>query len=430
MHLQEVETLTGGQMTGADVVFNSVSIDTRTLLPGDLFVAISGPNFDGNEFVDTAAAGKAVAAIVSRPVSSTLPTVSVADTRKALGQLGGHNRRMSKACVLALTGSQGKTTVKEMLASILGIHARVLVTRGNLNNELGVPLTLLQISAEHEFAVVEMGANAPGEIAYTTGLVLPDIAHITNASGTHLEGFGSVEGVARAKGEIWQGLGQDGTAIINIDDPFAASWSEQIQSRKIVNISAAGNVDAHYSVSAVKLSGAGGSSFRLQTPQGTQTIRLALLGMHNIANALAAAAMALEAGATLDDVSRGLARVQPVEGRLKMKRGLNNCRVIDDSYNASPASFRAAIDVLKSFPGRAILVAGDMGELGAEAEKAHHELGLYAAMQGIDHLYACGSLSAITAKSFGMNAVHESSLQLLADKLKEQLQQDVTVLIK
>lgn len=430
MQLHEVEKITDGTRSGENVAFSSVSIDTRTLSPDALFVAITGVNFDGHDFISEASEKKAAAAVIERRIKACLPAVMVNDTRRALGLLGNYNRKLSSARVLALTGSQGKTTVKEMLSTILKQSASVLWTRGNLNNELGVPLTLLEIDSSHAFAVIEMGANAPGEIAYTTKLAEPDIAHITNAAGTHLEGFGSIDGVARAKGEIWSGLRPGGIAVINLDDKYAELWIEQSASRKVIGISADGNPEADYFITDISLAGAGGSTFILHTPEGEINIELTLLGRHNVANALAAAAMAMEAGSDLEAVSAGLREVKPVAGRMTLKSGPKGSKVIDDSYNASPSSFKAAIDVLCDMPGEHVLVIGDMAELGESAEQAHQELGVYATTRGVNRLFATGSLSALAARSFGGEAIHEDSREALAEKLKEVLQEGVTVLVK
>ena len=430
LRLSQLQAVTGGTLQGADVTFSAVSTDTRTLQPGDLFVALKGPNFNGNAFVATAAAKHAAAALVSEAVSAALPVLQVADTRVALGKLGRHNRRLASARVIALTGSQGKTTVKEMTASILREAGSVLSTQGNLNNDYGVPLTLLRLDASHRFAVIEMGANAGGEIAYTTALAEPDIAHITCVAPTHVEGFGSLQGVARAKAEIWQGLGKGGTAVLNLDDANVMAQYQPQAGVKTVTVSAAGKATADYRIAAMQDAGLAGTSFELQTPQGNVAISLALPGLHNAANALAAAALALEAGATLQQVQQGLASTASVKGRLVVRRGRNGAVILDDTYNASPASFKAAIDVLATQPGIRIVVAGDMAELGTLEVEGHREVGAYARARGVEMFYATGALMREALAAFGAAAVHADDCATLGALLQPLLGSNVSVLVK
>lgn len=430
LRLSQVQAVTGGILTGADVDFRAVSTDTRTVQPGDLFVALKGPNFNGNAFVAMAADKQAVAALISEPVSALLPTLQVADTRIALGQLGRYIRRLSSARVIALTGSQGKTTVKEMTATILGEAGAVLSTQGNLNNDYGVPLTLLRLDASHNFAVVEMGANAGGEIAYTTSLAEPEIAHITCVAPTHVEGFGSLQGVARAKSEIWQGLGEGGIAVLNLDDANVMDHYVPRNGVKAVTISATGKLSADYRLAGVRDHGLAGSEFELQAPSGSVTVRLALPGLHNAANALAAASLALEAGATLAHVRSGLQQIHSVKGRLVVKRGKRGSVILDDTYNASPASFKAAIDVLATQNGLRIVVGGDMAELGSMKEAGHREVGAYAKAKGIDHFYATGTLMQEALDAFGSKSVHAADCAALGALLQPLLSSNVSVLVK
>lgn len=428
--LEQARTITGGTLSGANVSFSAVSTDTRTLQPGELFIALKGPSFDGNDFVAIAQERGACAALVSADVATALPTLRVEDTRIALGQLGRANRQASKAKVIALTGSQGKTSVKEMTATILAQAGKVHATRGNLNNDFGVPLTLLQLGAEHDYAVIEMGANAPGEIAYTTKLAEPDIALINNIAPTHLEGFGSLQGVATAKAEIWQGLKPNGCAVVNLDDMNIPRHAKVSSSQKVVGISAKGQTSALYGVEVVEDLGLEGSRFSVWTPQGKTKLKLTLPGRHNVANALAAIALAMEAGAKLEHVERGIAEMRSVKGRLVVQQGRAGATIIDDSYNASPASFRAAIDVLKAREGLRIVVAGDMGELGAEKQRAHVELGEYARDAGIDLFMGTGELTRLAVEAFGPKGVHAPDWQALATAVLPHLAADVTVLVK
>ncbi|MDT8397172.1 MAG: UDP-N-acetylmuramoyl-tripeptide--D-alanyl-D-alanine ligase [Pseudomonadales bacterium] len=428
--LTEISAFTGGVHHGRDVAVNSVSIDTRTLERGDLFIAIRGPNFNGEDFIEKAVEKGAVAAMVNSDVVSSIPVIRVNDTRRALGQFGKMNREFALARMIGITGSQGKTTVKEMVAAILKNCGDVLFTKGNLNNELGVPLTLLKIEKRHKYAVIEMGANKKGDIAYTSSMVKPHIAHITNVAGTHLEGFGSLDAVARAKGEIWKGLDSAGLAIINSDDNYAESWKREAGDKKIITISARGKTDADYYVSDAGSRHDGVRNFTLHNPAGRAGIQISLLGEHNVANALAAAAISIEAGADIEAVKKGLREFRPVNGRLCLKKGMNDSLLVDDSYNASPSSFRAAIDVLVEFQGEKILVAGDMGELGPQAVAEHCALGSYALNKGVDRLFATGSLSEYTARQFGNKAVHCADRDALAEKIRPYLMSGVTVLIK
>lgn len=430
MNLREIQEISGGILKGSDVTFNSVSIDTRTMQPGALFVAIKGERFNGNEFVEEAAKKQAAAAIVSESLEVELPTLQVEDSRLALGLLARRNRELCKARIIALTGSQGKTTVKEMTAAILQHCGKVLKTAGNLNNDYGVPLTLLNLEAGHQFAVIELGANAPGEISYTSALVRPEVAHITNIAPTHLEGFGDLDGVARAKSEIWENMAPEGVAVINLDDAYGGYWMEQLKGRKLVCISALGKAMADFRVSDLQFGEGMQSRFTLNTPEGSIAIRLNLPGQHNVANALAAAALSIQAGAELEDVRQGLEDMQSVSGRMQNLKGPNASILINDAYNASPSSFRAAIDVLAAQPGIRIVAMGDMAELGKEQEEAHREIGRYAAEKGIDMLLATGPMSGLAVESFGAGSRHFTGLEELAADLLPRLGSDVTVLIK
>jgi UDP-N-acetylmuramoyl-tripeptide--D-alanyl-D-alanine ligase len=414
---------------GVDVNFSRVSTDTRTLRPGDLYIALRGASFDGNDFVDQAFENGAGAAIVSSPQAVRSPCLLVADTTAALAELALLNRQRSSARVVAITGSQGKTSVKEMIGRILSVSHRTLVTRGNFNNHIGVPLTLLELDETHECAVIELGASGLGEIAWTVRLAQPHVAVLTNAAATHLEGFGSLAGVVQTKGEIIDGLPADGTAVLNADDPHFAVWRARAGQRRALCFSLH-DTSADYQASAILIDGREGTQFTLHTPAGDCGITLHLLGLHNVANALAASAAAMAAGATLEDVRVGLALVRPVAGRLCLREAANGAALVDDTYNASPSSFRAAIDVLRGFPGRRILIMGDMGELGSDAESGHRYVGDYARSCGIDTLWATGPLSRLAVSGFGEGALHFASIDSLIAHALVNTDAQCSVLIK
>ena len=420
-----------GELIGRNAGFGAVSTDTRDLRPGELFVALRGENFDGNAFVPAACRRGAVGAVVSRLSPEDLPQLLVADTGLALAQVARINRERSSARVLAVTGSQGKTTVKEMLRAILCFEGECLATRANLNNTVGVPLTLLQLETRHRFAVIEMGANRAGEIACSTAAAQPDIALITNAAMAHTEGFGGVQGVVRAKGEIIEGLRRDGILLLNAADPNVDQWRRRGAAFRLRQFSlheVPGQSD--YYARDITLNGSGQPAFTLIGPQGRLEIRLQLLGEHNISNAVAAAAAAFEAGAGPEAVRLGLEAAVPAPGRLCPLGGRAGLRIIDDSYNAGPGSFRAAIDLLAALPGSRVLIAGDMLELGDGAEALHHEVGRYAARRGIEQLWAAGCLSRHTAAGFGANSRYFPDRKKLIGALGSVFEPACVILVK
>lgn len=429
--LSDLAQRLAGELQGNDVEVRAVGIDTRTLQPGDLYVALRGPNFDGHDYLDMAAEQGACAAMVSRDIAHRLPRLKVTDTRRALGQLAAEWRRAGHARVVAVTGSNGKTTVKEMLAAILGQNASVLATRGNLNNDIGLPLTLTRLQDE-DYAVLELGANHPGEIDYLSRIAAPDVALLINAGRAHLEGFGDLEGVARAKAEILNGLATTGTFVYNADDHFAPLWRELAAGRQCLGFGHGANADIR-SPGAARLSWDEQgfvSHFQVQTPTGTFEIALGLAGEHNRMNALAACAGAIALGVPVEQIQAGLASLRPVAGRLCPVSNALGIRLIDDSYNANPDSVAAAIAVLAGAPGRRTLVLGDLAELGAGASALHAQLGEQAQAAGIEHLYTCGRLSAAAAKAFGAGAVHFSDRQTLAAYLAEHLDAGDSILVK
>lgn len=425
--LREVARQVNGQVIGDDTAFTAVSIDSRRLPVGALFVALAGPNFDGHDFVSAAREQGASAALVSRAVADPLPQVRVADTRLALGQWALAWRSRFTGPLIALTGSNGKTTLKEMIAAILRERGPTLATEGNLNNDLGVPLTLLRLNAEHAYAVIEIGANHHGEIAYLTQLARPDVAIVNNAGPCHLEGFGDVAGVARGKGEIFQGLGSDGVAIINRDDPYADYWVGLNPGRRILDF----GLDRPAAVHGQWLDPAD-NRFQLITEVGEVAITLPLPGRHNVRNALAAAAATLAVGATLTEIRQGLEGLQGVGGRMQRLHGQYGGIVVHDAYNANPASLAAALQTMGAEPGGKWLVLGDMYELGPTADELHAQSGQEARLAGFERLYALGRHSRAAAAAFADGGRHYDDAEALIAELTHDLQDSspAVVLIK
>ena len=433
MQLSQIAPVLHGRLVGGDAQCSAVSTDTRNIQPGDLFIALKGEHFDGAQFVAQAAEAGAVAAIVNEGGELhgvTCPVLYVADTRLALGALAAWWRRRFDLSLVAVTGSNGKTTVKEMLAAILRAHAggeeRVLATRGNFNNDIGMPLTLLKLSESHRYAVIEMGMNHAGEIDYLSRIAQPDVALVNNASGAHLQGLGSVEGVARAKGEIFVGLPARGTAVINADDAHAALWRTLAGEHRVYDF-------ALTHAAAVKgdwqAQGYGGL-LRARTPAGDLQVLLQVPGEHNARNALAAATMALALHVPLSTIAQALAAFGGVAGRLQRKPAVHGATLIDDTYNANPASMRAALEVLAQAPGKRIFVLGDMGELGENAAQFHREIGIAARELGIERLFALGELSALAVGEFGTGARHFAGIEDLQKELEQGLDAQTTVLVK
>ena len=430
---------------GQDVQFSAVSTDTRALKPGDLYIALRGEKFDGADFVAQAASSGAVAALINKDsfekltailgtqspgLSTAIPILLVGDTRIALGQLAAYWRKQFDIPLVAITGSNGKTTVKEMLAAILraasGSDGAVLATRGNLNNDIGMPLTLLKLNAQHRYAVIEMGMNHPGEIDYLTRIARPQVALINNASGAHLEGMGSVEAVAHAKGEIFAGLQHEGSAIINADDAYAPLWRSLASVHSLLEF----GLNSEADVSGVWHPRATGLRLTVQTPSGDFTADLQVPGEHNARNALAATAAAIALNLPLESIVAGLEKFGGVAGRLQRKQARNGAVVIDDTYNANPASLQAAIAVLAQAGGRRVLVLGDMGELGKNAAGFHAGIGAVARQSGIEKLYALGELSRNAVREFGGEAQHFDCVEDLLVVLEKELETGTTVLVK
>jgi len=415
---------------GDDCSFTGVSIDSRAITPSQVFVALTGPRFDGHDYLDQVAAKGAVGALVEREIpGSSLPQLIVGDTRKALAQLGAMNRNaFIDKPVAAITGSSGKTTVKEMLASILRTRGPVLATRGNLNNELGVPLTLLELSSAVDAAVIELGASRVGEIAFTVSLTKPHVVVLTNAGTAHVGEFGGPEKIVQAKGEIIEGLDARGVAVLNRDDKAFDIWVARAAGRKVLSFSRNSGLADFYATD-LGIDARGCPTFTLNGPTGSAQVQLNLLGAHNVANALAAAAAAYALDVSLPGIVTGLNDVQPVKGRTVAQLASNGMRVIDDTYNANPTSVAAAADILAGFPGRRILVLGDIGELGDWAEQGHRDVGEYAAGK-VDALYAVGPLMAHAVKAFGQDARHFANQADLIEALRAEQDKNTTLLIK
>ena len=429
--LQAAARVVGGQLHGADRPYLSVSTDTRTLQPGALFVALQGPRFDGAAFVAAAAAGGAAGAIVPQRVAADLPQIEVADTLAALQALGSSWRRAFRRPLVAVAGSNGKTTVKEMTAAILGVGGPCLATLGNLNNHIGVPLTLLRLDERYRAAVVELGATRIGDVAALMALAQPTASLITNAGDEHLEGFGDLDGVARGEGEAIGALSEDGIAIINADDAYAGYWQQVAGARTTLRFGV--REPADFAASGISHGIEDGeflTHFALTTPAGAAAVTLYAGGAHNVLNALAAAAAASAAGATLDDIVTGLGRFRPVGGRLQLKPGLRGGWIIDDSYNANPSSVRAGLDVLRTLPQPTWVVLGEMAELGAAGAAAHADIGAHARACGAARLFCVGATTPLAVAAFGPGAEWFADVESLIARVRAELPAAATILVK
>jgi len=427
--LNQLARILGADVSGDDLTFDAVTTDTRKITPGCLFVALKGERFDAHDFAEQAKAAGAGALLVSRKLDIDLPQAVVKDTRLAFGELAAWVRQQVPARVVALTGSSGKTSVKEMTAAILSQCGNTLYTAGNLNNDIGVPMTLLRLTPEHEFAVIELGANHQGEIAWTVNLTRPEAALVNNLAAAHLEGFGSLEGVAKAKGEIYTGLPANGIAIMNADNNDWLNWKSVIGDRKTWRFSPnAANSD--FTATNIHVT-SHGTEFTLQTPTGNVDVLLPLPGRHNIANALAASSLAMAVGAPLSAIKAGLANLKAVPGRLFPVQLAENKLLLDDSYNANVGSMTAAVQVLSEMPGYRVMVVGDMAELGDESEACHTEVGEAAKASGIDRVLSAGHLSKNISQASGVGEHFADKAALIA-RLRALVaeQQIVTVLVK
>lgn len=430
MYLSEAAKALDAKHLGADVEFLSVGSDSRNISGGQLFVALQGENFDGNAFAAEAIKKGATAVMLSDTSLAVAPALIVPDTRLALGELAKYWRDKFNTPLVAITGSNGKTTTKEMLTAILSVASqgkdRVHATYGNLNNDIGLPLTLLKMNASHKYVVLEMGMNHLGEIEYLTHIAQPDIAVINNAGTAHIGELGSRENIAKAKGEIFSGLKHGGIAVINADNDFSTYWQSLNTQRNVVKFGLKNNADVTATYQDVN----GRSSVNLITPNGKVSFDLRVQGEHNISNALAASAAAYALGVSNVDIATGLEEFSGVHGRLQIRAGLHGAVIIDDTYNANPDSMKAAIGVLAKQDGEKILVLGDMGELGPNAKSMHAEIGAYAKAAGIETLYCLGQLSREMVKAFGAGAQHFNAPEEIAAKLLPKLVSDTKVLIK
>ncbi len=431
MMLSEIAEKIKGKQIGADAEIASVSIDTRALQPGDLYVAIKGHQFDGNEFVGKVEQAGGAAAILNKGFTTKLPHILVDDTRLALGWLASAWRDKATAKIVGITGSNGKTTVKEMTASILSMDGGTLFTKGNLNNDIGVPLTLLRLNETHRYAVIEMGANHPREIAYISAIAKSDVVILNNAGAAHIEGFGSLDGIAKAKGEIIETLKPDGIAVLNMDDNYFDYWKSIAGNKKVISFGLTENADVKAkNIQMDIIDNAFATSFDLVTSNAVTHTKLKLAGQHNVLNALAATAAALALGLDLEKIRSGLEKVKPVTGRMQpLVSRLGNI-VIDDTYNANATSLKAGLDVLVNCKGKHWVVLGAFGELGTESPKIHEEIGELLSSKGVVRLLAIGSDAKNTVKVFGKGATFFDSQDELIGALKSELKGDETILVK
>lgn len=431
LQLSDIVTAVQGELIGADVAVNGVGIDTRTLQASDLYIAIKGKQFDGHDFVDKAQQAGAIAILVEQHININLPQIVVKDSRLALAELAGFWRKQLPVKVVGVTGSNGKTTVKEMIAAILATQGETLFTQGNLNNDIGVPLTLLKLNANHRYAVIEMGANHPGEIAYTSQYAQPQVSVITNVGAAHIEGFGDIHGVAKTKGEIIETLATDGVAVINRDDEFYDFWCDLAKSRKKVAFGFSEQADLRAENISTELRSNGYvTEFDLKTVgcEGL-TIKLNLAGEHNVKNALAAIAAALQFHIDWQDIKRGLETVKPVTGRMQPLRGRKGNLIIDDTYNANPSSLNAALTVLDANQTN-WLILGAFGELGADSVEIHRQMGDSIKAMPVQRLFATGELARHSVDAFGFGGQYFETQQQLIAALDEAVTGQETLLVK
>lgn len=430
MELSQAASHINGTLLGKDTVFTGCSTDSRSDNIGKLFIAIEGDKFDGHEFINKAVENGAIGSIVSKDVDGqSRPCVLVENTIQAMGELAAYWRSKFDIPLIAITGSNGKTTVKEMVFSVLSEESTVLSTKGNLNNHIGVPLTIFNLGDEHKYAVVEMGANHPGEISRLTKITKPTVATITTCAPSHLEGFGSVEGVANAKAEIYEGLQNGGTAVINIDEDYADLWKKCAGAHERITFSTERDADIY--ANSIELSGEClHYRFILYTPNGDTSVQLPVPGRHNVQNAVAAAACCYSVGIPLASIKNGLEGLRPVNNRLQLKVNTDGVNIYDDTYNANPKSLEVAMQTISEYPGRHWLVLGDMGELGRDTKTYHEEAGDKARALGFERLFAIGPNSYYAAEKFGSGGSHYSTIQELINSIRNGLTSNIRILVK
>ena len=426
MDTQTIAGAVGGRRLGDNAWIDAVSTDSRQVKAGDLFVALRGERFDGHEYLNEASRKGACAAMVETAVGVRFPQVLVQDTEKALGQLSAFWRGAFHMPLVAVTGSCGKTTVKEIIGNILKCKAKTLVSQGNFNNAIGLPLSLLKLERNHEFAVVEIGMNQVGEIEYLSKLAAPTAAVITNAGPAHLEFLHSVNQVAIEKGSIVSGLNDSGVVVLNHDDRFFDFWKESAAPRTVISFGFTDKADVSGSCQLSE----SGASINMNTPIGSMIGNINLIGAHNVSNALAATAAAIGLNMPKRCILEGLDKMCAIKGRLQIRRHKFGGRVIDDTYNANPASTQAAIRILSKIKGDRRLVVGDMFELGSDRIRFHQDIGRCARDAGIGRLYCVGDLSEFTAEAFGRGASHYQSKQELISDLERQIDAGTTLLVK
>lgn len=429
--LSQLCSVLNARLIGADRAIRAVSTDSRQIPAEALFVALVGERFDAHDFASQAVIGGAVALLVEHELDADCSQLVVADTKQALGQLGAWVHAQCQTPTVAITGSCGKTTVKEMVASILSQKGQVLYTQGNFNNDIGVPLTLLRSTAEDDYAVIELGANHIGEIAYTTALVKPDVALVNNVAAAHLEGFGSIDGVKRAKGEIYQGLREGAVAIVNLDSHGGEHWKAVLADKTVKTFSATDH-NADFYPRDVRLNPLGVASFTLVTPIGEVDVELGIIGQHNVANALAAAALSLEMGASLAEIGQGLAHLSKVKGRVDLTHLRDDITLIDDSYNASVPAMKAAVDLLGSFSAVRWLILGNMAELGDESLALHQQVGEHAAPFSFEFVLTYGKdAKVISDLCQGHHfATHQDMMTFIEQHIEQQQGRAQVLLVK
>lgn len=429
--LSEIAKATGGQLIGADRTIASVSTDTRSIQENGVFIALVGETFNGHDFIPQAVDCGAAALVVERQQQTDVPQIVVNDTKQALGKIGSWVHAQCDTPTIVITGSCGKTTVKEMVANILSCSGHVLFTAGNFNNDIGVPLTLLRSQPEDKFAVIELGANHQGEIAYTTSLIESDIALVNNVAAAHVEGFGSLDGVKKAKAEIFQGLKPNGTAVINLDSWGEGMWGDVLRNKKVVTFSLTAQ-SADFSARNIEMDASAHPAFTMKTPTGEFPVSLNIVGVHNVSNALAAAAIASGMGATIEDIQWGLSHLKGVKGRVDVVQLGANVKLIDDSYNASVPAMKAAIDLLATFSGCRWLILGNMAELGQESLALHRQVGEYAAPFKFEYVLTYGTDSQVIAECCGGQhfSSHESMMTYIEQQLANEHDHTNVLLIK